>query len=187
MKQIIVCGVMALLAAPLQWPASSNIVTIPVISQSFELGYGAQSVQNLGVTPKSLQSAQLGACCTDGVYILKFSVQNNPTGPKYPGYYEVEVDFGTQELCYGEGWGTADVSDVMLSCPGPQYLIGEQLPGGGPTGQIPIPGQGNEPLVLTFTVPGSSTGSAWQSWPILFSNLSFTFTPIPCQKVGFDC
>lgn len=130
-------------------------------------GYGGTFSQDLGISPMQLQKDQLGHVI-DGVYTLKFSIANY--FPPYPGYYEVKVSFGAQELCDASGWGTRNFSQISLVCPSPDYFIIDQAlqPDG--------PAQGASNLKITFTGSG---------WLVLFKGdcslpkcpISLTFTP----------
>lgn len=128
-------------------------------------GYGGTFSQTLSMTPKQVQEFYPGYF-HDGMYMLGFSVAN--WFPSYPGYYTVEIDFGTQELCESSGWGTSTFSQVTISCPGSSYIVADKsLPGGGKV-------QGAQPFVIRFTV---NDGSANGGWPLLFQNVTLTFTP----------
>ena len=130
-------------------------------------GYGGSFSQTLGVTPQTIQAPSPGwTYATEGVYVLKFSVANFYAN--YPGYYTAEIDFGTQELCETSGWGTIYFNQVTLTCPGSNYIVfAKALPEGGPV-------QGSSDLVIHFTV---NTGAGNGGWPVLFKNVSLTFTP----------
>jgi hypothetical protein len=137
---------------------------IPLKSYSFALqGGDPNSVQDLGVTPASLQEYPAGVYpyAIDGVYELKFTVQN--FYPVYPGYYEVKVSFGSQELCSIDGWAKAIASEVTLTCPSPKYLVAAGDTKGGPP-------QGASNLVITAF-------PSMQGWRVLYNLTSFTFTP----------
>lgn len=137
------------------------MTNIPIKTTSFELGYGATHSEDLGITPKQLQAIPGNPnYFNEGVYVLSFTVLN--LLPNYPGYFEAEIDFGTQELGSCDGWGTNAATQVTLVCPGPVYIvIDKELPGGGAA-------QGTKNLVIKFTVP---------NWQLSFTNVSFTFTP----------
>lgn len=122
-------------------------------------GYGGAFSQTLTTTPASLQEYKPGYSI-DGVYVLKFSVANY--FPVYPGYYEVKVSFGAQELCDASGWGTRNFAQISLVCPSPDYFIIDQAlqPDG--------PAQGASNLKITFTGSG---------WLVLFDDVSLSFTP----------
>ena len=130
-------------------------------------GYGGTFSQDLGISPRTVQKPSPGwPYGTEGVYVLTFSVANY--FPSYPGYYSAEIDFGTQELCEASGWGTYHFSQVTLTCPCSNYIVlAKALPGGGPV-------QGSNDLVIHFTV---NDGSANGGWPVLFEDVSLTFTP----------
>lgn len=142
-------------------------ISVPIQHHQFELGYAATFAQTLPVSPRTVQSPSPGwQYGTEGVYTLTFSVANY--FPNYPGYYTAEIGFGSQELCEASGWGTSHPSQVIVTCPSSNYLvIDKALPGGGAV-------QGNEPLVLHFTV---NDGSPNGGWPVLFDDVSLTFTP----------
>jgi hypothetical protein len=147
----------------------SATVQIPVVSHRFELAYGSQSVQKLTVSPLTLQGRPAPEYVASGLYTVSFLVTN--TLDVYPGYYEVRVDFGPQELCEGSGWGTQFHAQVTLVCPGPGYLvIANELPTPDHPCSAPpaCPAVGAQNFVLTFTGAG---------WPVKFDNLSFSFTP----------
>jgi len=144
----------------------NGAITIPV-KQLTELnptnptvGYGVPWKQDLGVTPASLQDRPVGIYVAEGDYVLTFSVKN--FFPTYPGYYDVSLTFGSQELCSIDGWGRRASTEITLKCPSPGYLIIDQ--------KLPPPGpvQSASDLVLTFSVPG---------WQLYFTNVSLTFTP----------
>lgn len=134
---------------------------IAIKTQSFELGYGQTHLEDLGVTPQQLQAdPNRSGYYLDGVYQLNFSIVN--VDASYPGYFQTEIDFGTQELSSLDGWGTRIQTQIMMVCPSPGYIVIDQaLPSGGPV-------QGSNSLMLKFSVPG---------WALQFSNLSMTFTP----------
>jgi hypothetical protein len=122
-------------------------------------GYGGSFSQTLMATPAQFQDFVHGGPA-EGVYTLTFWVANY--FPHYPGQYDVEVSFGTQQLCESYGWGTGAFTKVTMICPASQHLVsGNSEPGGGPA-------QGSNPFVITFTVNG---------WILLFDNVSMTFTP----------
>lgn len=131
-------------------------------SEVIEIGYGSDASADLGVTPDQLQKLLSSPYVVEGIYQLQFDVVN--ALPKYPGYYQFEVDFGLQELCSVEGWGKVTFTTVTVICPGPGYIvIDKALPGGGPV-------QGASNLVIH----AKDTG-----WPVYFKNVSLTFTPQP--------
>lgn len=136
---------------------------IPVPTTQFSLGYGQSNSQALTVTPYQVQDdPNHPGYLRDGFYKLTFTVQNY--FPTYPGYYDVQVLFGTQEFCETSGWAAGAVQQITLICPAPHYIVEYQaLPSGGPV-------QGSNPFALTFFVPG---------WQILFNNIAFTYTPGP--------
>ena len=144
----------------------SQQITIP--NTSFSLGYGASKSQDLGITPKQLQvKLDNPNYFNEGFYTLSFSVTNQLGN--YPGYYTARLSFGIQELCEASGWGTSAPVQVSIISPGSVYIvIDNSLPDGGPA-------QGNNNLILTFTV---NDGSANGGWPLDFKNVSLTFTPV---------
>jgi len=132
-------------------------------------GYGSSFHQTLSISPQDVQGISIpnyGPAWTEGFYVLTFSVANYY--PKYPGYYTANVSFGMQELCEASGWGTQKFAPVTVVCPGPEYIVGAaSLPDGGIV-------QGKQQFVITFTV---NDGSANGGWPIMFDDVSLTFTP----------
>jgi hypothetical protein len=130
-------------------------------------GYRGSFSQDLGISPREVQKPSPGwQYGTEGTYTLTFSEQNYL--PSYPGRYDVEISFGTQQLCGTYGWGTSKANKVTLSCPSSNYMVfGKSLPGGEPE-------QGSNNLFLTFTV---DDGSANGGWPVTFDKFSLTFTP----------
>jgi hypothetical protein len=129
---------------------------------SVEAGSGGTFSQKLGMSPAQLQEYKPGYTI-EGVYALTFSVANN--FPSYPGYFTVTISFGTQELCEASGWGTRTLEQVTVTGPGPGYIvINHSLDENGNSGSV----QGTSDLVITFRAGG---------WPLLFSNVSLTFTP----------
>jgi len=151
--------------------ASSQVKTvctsiIPVPTVSFQTGYGSVFSQDLGVTPADLQFKPLDHP-VDGVYVLEFTIQN--LSGSYPGYYDMEVSFGSQELCSIDGWGLQTAQKITVTCLGPggfnaQSVIftPQSLTTGGPS-------QFNDDFMLTVKGLG---------WGLQFSNISFTFTPV---------
>lgn len=146
-------------------PTAQQSIPVPIQNQ-FALGYGQTFSQVLSLSPVQVQKPSPGwNYGTEGIYTLTFSVSNY--FPNYPGYYTAEIDFGTQELCEASGWGTSHWNQVSITCPSSNYLIlAKSLPGGGPA-------QGRDNLVLHFTV---NDGSFNGGWPLLFDNVSLTFT-----------
>jgi hypothetical protein len=137
---------------------------LPIKLYSFALqGGDPPSVQDVGVTPASLQEYPAGVYpyAIDGVYELKFTVQN--FYPVYPGFYDVEITFGSQQLCEIYGWAKAIVSEITLTCPSPKYLVAAGDTKGGPA-------QGTSNIVITFS-------PSMQGWRVLYQVMSFTFTP----------
>jgi len=159
----------ALLLAGGNAPAQTcGMVIIPIKTPVFAGGYQPDS-QDLGIAPATVQAIPGRSWgYYEGVYTLKFSVQNYY--PTYPGSYDVNVSFGTQQLCEIYGWGKAIVTDVVLKCPAPNFIVIDGfLPD---PKQVQPPPQGTQNLVVTFT-PGS--------WQLVVSNVSFTFTPDPAS------
>lgn len=129
-------------------------------------GYGSSFSQLLTTTPKSLQEFQPNHY-TDGIYILQFDARS--CFVSYPGYYIVEIRFGSQELCDASlGWPTRSFQRVMMICLAHAYIVENQaLPGGGGV-------QSGMPFVLKLTAnDGSSNGG----WPVLARNFVFSFMP----------
>jgi hypothetical protein len=124
-------------------------------------GYGGSFSQVLTTTPAQLQEYKPGYTI-EGKYILKFSPANY--FPSYPGQYNVELYFGTQQLCEAhELWGTKTFTEVTITCPSPGYLIVDKaLPLGGPV-------QGQQHFVLTFTGNG---------WPTRSKDYSLSFAEV---------
>ena len=149
------------MALGLQDTPNDGLLPVSIPIPSFAIGYGQTFSQDLGVSPFSLQQQpnHLGYV-NDGVYQLRFAIVGESAA--YPGYYDVEVSFGTQILCEVYGWTTRKWTEVTATCPSPGYIIVDQaLPSGGPV-------QGSKNLVFTSTVPG---------WGASFKNVSLTFTP----------
>jgi hypothetical protein len=128
-------------------------------------GYGGSFSQILSLTPDVVQAMpDKPGYHVQGVYTLTFKVENHFAS--YPGYYDVELGFGTQELGECTGWGTNGPTEVSVVWPSPGYLIVDKaLPSGG---QV----QGKQPFYLKFSTP------VW-SWPVLFDAVSLVFTPNP--------
>jgi hypothetical protein len=157
--------ILAVLMLLTPWQSGEQAIQIPIPQPSFDIGYGSTISQNLKITPASLQEFAPGYT-HDGVYLLTFSVAN--FFPSYPGYYKVEIDFGSQELCETAGWGAKTSVQVTVVCPGPGYIIVDHsLPGDNPGNPGPV--QGTQNLELNGTVYG---------WQLLFTDVSLTFTPI---------
>lgn len=148
-----------LLSLAVSMQAGLQAVPIPVPTNSFALGYGQNLTQDLGVTPAYIQRPSPGwAVVTEGVYVLTFYVTNQL--PSYPGYYDVRINFGTQELCHAEAWALKYSTKVIAVCPSPGYIVVDKsLPDGGPV-------QSGNNLVLSATVP---------AWQLQFSNVSLEF------------
>jgi hypothetical protein len=144
--------------------SGSRLGTGPDGTTDAVAGFGSMFSQTLTTTPAQVQEYTPGYA-RDGVYTLKFSVANYY--PTYPGYYKVEIDFGTQELCESDGWGTRPFTQVTVTCPSPGYIVIYQaVPGGGAV-------QGNQPFVIHFT---ENDGSANGGWSLFFKDVSMTFT-----------
>lgn len=136
------------------------MVNIPIQQPSDTNGYGSTVSQDLGISPASVQALPQPGYYTDGVYVLKFSVQNQDGA--YPGYYTAGLFFGTQELCEASGWAMREVQEITVVGPSPTHIIVDNSePGGGPA-------QGRSNLIVTWSV---------DVWPIFFRNVSLTFTP----------
>lgn len=131
----------------------TSLVTLPDGTQAIE---GATFSKDLGVSPSQLQGS------VDGIYTFNFTVINH--FPSYPGYYHIELDFGTQELCPAEGWGIKAVMHVTVICGGPHYIVVDQkLPGGGSV-------QGAYNIVIN----GNNSG-----WQMDFKDFSVAFRVVP--------
>lgn len=138
---------------------------IPIKTTSFELGYGQEHSEDLGVSPANFQEYKPGYAIT-GFYALTFSLENSLAS--YPGYFQVKLSFGTQELGDCSGWGTDKLTEVTLICPSPGYLIIDHSLNCDQNPCVTCPPQGSLNLVFTSSVNG---------WPIKFSNVSLIFTP----------
>lgn len=124
-------------------------------------GYGSTFSVDLGVAPITLQTDTNGQPL-DGVYTFSFTMMDYFNS--YPGYAQIEIDYGTQELCSAEVWGIRASYQVTLHCGSPGGIVHTQaLPGGGPP-------QGTNHLVLHGSVP---------SWQMYFYKFSVIFTPQP--------
>ena len=142
-------------------------IPVPIQSAPFTLGYGQTISLTLAVTPKTVQAPIPGAAgypyVADGVYVLTFDVSNQLS--VYPGYYTVEIDFGSQELCEASGWGTQNWNHITIICPSPGYIIIDRsLTDTDASGPV----QSSYPLVIHFTGGG---------WPNSFNNEALAFTP----------
>ncbi len=115
-------------------------------------GYGGSFSQDTGVKASSVQAGPV-----DGIYTLKFFVANYFA--VYPGYYEADISIGTQELCSTDGWATQYFTEVTLVCPAPRYIVFNN--------EFGFNSSAN--LVISF--------SAATGWPLLFDDVSLTFTP----------
>jgi hypothetical protein len=145
-------------------PAQSNGSTnIPIKTPVFGGIYTVS--EDLGVTPVSLQKYNPALDTYEGIYTLKFSVQN--LYPKYPGYYDVAISFGSQELCETGGWAGQYVTEVTLACLSPNYIVLNKTCILGQL-QCTAPAQGNSDLVVTFS---------FYDWQLIWSNVSLTYTP----------
>lgn len=164
------------LACALLLQSGGNPVNIPVSTSAWQfgpgsrydganiiIGSGSKFSQVLTMSPADLQEYKPGYTIT-GYYTLTFTAANK--FPSYPGYYTVEIDYGTQELCEGSWWGNNIFTAIPLVCTSPGYLIVDKsLPSSGPP-------QGQQKFAISFT------SSAQAGWPILFeNNVSLTFTP----------
>ena len=156
---------LAILALLLLFPQTQVPVNIVIPNTNFTVGSGGSNVQTLVVTPDQLQNSVRPGYPTEGIYRLSFAVQNY--FPNYPGYFTAKVSFGTQELCEASGWGKRNTADIAVICPSPGYLIVDERCDE-TTGNCLPPPQGNQPLTLTFSVPG---------WQIMFDNVALSFTP----------
>lgn len=155
--------------------AGSGLVPLPDGTMAVGAGYGSSFSRDLGISPAQIQTLPVGGCCTKGIYQMNFSVVNGEPG--YPGYYTAEVYFGTQELCEASGWGMGaflwngaygSFYRNSFTCHSPAYLIwAKSLPGGGTA-------QGQSNLFVKFTV---NDGSFNGGWPLVFKDVSLTFTP----------
>lgn len=153
--------------------SGGNPINIPVTASGWKFGnntgpYGtngcfagngtAPCTQDLGISPAALQ--EHNGYITPGFFTVTFTVANY--FQNYPAYYTVEIDYGTQQLCDADAWGTERVNQIIYICGSPGYLIiDHSLPVVGPP-------QGSKNLVLSLH------GSNWED---LFDNVSLTFTP----------
>lgn len=147
--------------------AAEQPTNIP-ISSPVQLCCGQISSQDLGVTPQQIQAIPgRPGYYYEGTYTLTFTAKNYY--PNYPGYFEVKLSFGTQELCDASGVATIQAAQVTVTCPVSNYIVIDRgLPSGGPV-------QGGSDLAVTWTVGGNG----WPNWPIQFDSVSLTFTPKP--------
>lgn len=123
--------------------------------------------QDTGIKPSSLESSASGA---DGDFMMTFLVANEFT--VYPGYYEAAIIFGTidpvthivsgHELCSIDGWAKWQFKEVSLPCSFPGYLLGNWPDGSGKADP-------NAHIIISL--------SHIKGWPVLFDNVSLTFTP----------
>lgn len=163
----------ATLFLSLMLQAGGNPINIPVTASGWKFsagsgpngtngcsaGYVAKCTQDLGISPKTLQIYG-GYHVTKGFYTVTFDVVS--ALGVYPPYYAIELDYGTQELCSGDGWGEEISTHIVWVCPSPGYLIlDRQLPN-------QQPAQGASNLVLSFSV---------NYWKSLADNFTVTFTP----------
>lgn len=75
----------------------------------------------------------------------------------YPGKYKASFMTGVTELCSTDGYAIGDFAEITLTCPVPYYIShynGFSFPPGN--------------IVVSFSASG---------WPVLFDNVSLTFTP----------
>ncbi len=144
------------------WAFGSGSGTIQVNgSPVLYAGYGSTFSQDLGISPKQVQVwPGRPNYYKEGTYTLTFTVQEGI--PSYPGYYHIEIDFGTQELGDCSGWGKMRAQQMTVTWPGTNYIvIDKSLPSGGLV-------QGDQNLTINGSVVG---------WTTLFSNFNLTFTP----------
>lgn len=139
--------------------AGGQPLSIPIHDLSaFTLQKDTTLSRDTGVIASDLQ-----AVSRNGVYTLKFSVQNYFT--VYPGYYEAKISLGqNHELCSTDGWATQNFTQVTLVCPSPGYIVFDQWPDDSPFDP-------NAHLVVSF----SNNSVAY--WPLMFDNVSLSFTP----------
>lgn len=144
-----------------------QLAQAPNGEQAIQCSNGSFSA-DLGISPAALQVyAGNPNYFHDGNYFLQFSVSNSLV--QYPGYFYVEISYGTQELCSFDGWGTLRFSQRTALCSNPRYLVnGNSLPGGGPA-------QGKSDLVMTFTT--NTEAPAESGWPLFINKISLTFSP----------
>jgi len=102
----------------------------------------------------------------DGVYTMTFYVANYFN--VYPGFYQAKLLIEEHELCATEGWGTPNWTQITLVCPAPSYSIVDQWVPPDPT---PEPSELNYHLIISFAAVGP------HAWPVLFDDISLTFTP----------
>lgn len=125
--------------------------------------------QDTGVKPSDLQQPGVGGAT--GLYLPTIWVTNSDT--VYPGYYEVAITFGTidpvthvvkgHEFCSFDGWATQHFTKIPYTCPSPDYLLGDWPDGSGKADP-------NAHIIISL--------SHVKGWPLLFDNVSLTFTPI---------
>src|SRR6266480_1128566 len=87
-------------------------------------GSGSQFWQTLSVSPAEMQVLPPPDYFKQGFYTLTFSVANY--FPAYSGEYDVEISFGTQQLCEIYGWGIQPFAQVTMTCPGPWYIVADK-------------------------------------------------------------
>lgn len=156
--------------------AGGQPINLPVTASGWKFGAGtgpygtngcyagngtAPCIQDLGISPFELQGHTPGYYVQPGFFTVSFTVANY--FQNYPAYYTVELDYGTQQLCDADAWGSERVVQIVYVCPSPGYLVVDHsLPGVGPP-------QGTKNLVLSLH------GSNWED---LFDKVSVTFTPL---------
>jgi hypothetical protein len=144
-------------------------------------GMSPQNIQADGIETPECFPTVTPACThqypyvVEGLYQLAYDLRNVPASAKYPGYLHWEIDFGTQELCDGDSWGTVNFHHIVNVCAMPGYLVIDQALHivqdctQTITGWYADPGnQGDQPFVLHLFVPG---------WALNVQNITFTFTP----------
>ena len=166
-----VCFEQAQAPAPLVVPYQYNI---PITSPGCCVGYGVPYIETLSLSPSQFQVPVVAGAISwntppygyEGVYTLTFDVQN--FFPAYPGWYDVEIYFGTQKLCEVAGWGRRAVQTVSVPCGSPGYIIIDQTlgidPGAISGGSAHV--QSVEPFQITYSVPG---------WQLAITNVQFTW------------
>jgi len=132
--------------------------SVPDGSQAAYLGYGMRMVQDLGVQAQA------------GIYTLKFYVAN--WFLYYPGPYVATIWVGgldipnngvrySNQICTTTGFALYEFEPVTLTCLMPSFIA--------PTNNgFGWQNFNNGDLVISFDGNG---------WPVLFDNVSLTFTP----------